>query len=161
MKPTKLNFLFALALAAAVAGYLIAAFMVGRGFQVPVSPTNLLITLGAIGVVLLALAIPIWRYRNGLREATTKRPKRVDPFYAVRVLLLAKASSLAGALFAGWHIGVVGYQVLGPVVVPVLALQNGLGFFASFALVTSAYVTEQLCRLPSDPNPDTDQGVTS
>lgn len=159
MKPTKLNFLFALALAASIAGYFLAAFLVARGFQVPVSPTNLLITLGAIGVVLLALSIPIWRYRKALGETTGQRPKRVDPFYAVRVLLLAKASSIAGALFAGWHLGVVGYQVLGPVVVPILALQNGLGFFASFALVTSAYVTEQLCRLPNDSGPDAEGSV--
>jgi len=161
MRPTKLKFLFLVLLGTAVVGYFVAAFLVGRGFQVPVSPTNLLITLGAIGVVLLALSIPIWRYRNALREYSVKRPKRVDPFYAVRVLLLAKASSLAGALFAGWHIGVVGYQVLSPVVVPVLALQNGLGFFASFALVASAYVTEQLCRLPNDSEPDAEDGVTS
>jgi len=161
MKPTKVNFLFLVSLLAAVSGYFAAAFLVSRGFKVPVSPTNLLITLGAIGVVLLALSIPIWRYRNALREAHVKRPKRVDPFYAVRVLLLAKASSLAGAVFAGWHIGVVGYQLLSPVVVPVLALQNGLGFFASFALVAAAFVTEQLCRLPNDSGPDADQGVTS
>ena len=161
MKPTKLNFLFLLGIATAVIGYFVAAFLVSRGFQVPVSPTNLLITLGSIGVVLLALSIPIWRYRNALRDSKVTRPKRVDPFYAVRVLLLSKASSLAGALFAGWHIGVVGYQMFSPVVVPVLALQNGLGFFASFALVASAYVTEQLCRLPNDSEPDAKDGVTS
>ncbi|MFY9304089.1 MAG: DUF3180 domain-containing protein [Rhodoluna sp.] len=161
MKPTKLNFLSGLILATAVVGYFAASLLVSRGFQVPVSPTNLLITLGAIGVVLLALSIPIWRYRNALRDSKVARPKRVDPFYAVRVLLLAKASSLAGALFAGWHIGVVGYQLFSPVVVPVSALQNGLGFIASFALVASAYVTEQLCKLPNDPDADAEQGVTS
>lgn len=161
MKPTKLNFLSGLILATAVVGYFAASLLVSRGFQVPVSPTNLLITLGAIGVVLLALSIPIWRYRSALRDSKVARPKRVDPFYAVRVLLLAKASSLAGALFAGWHIGVVGYQLFSPVVVPVSALQNGLGFIASFALVASAYVTEQLCKLPNDPDADAEQGVTS
>lgn len=161
MKPTKLGFLFLLALIAAVFGYLLTSWLVSRGLPVPVSPFNLLITLGAIGIVLLALAIPIWRYRNALRERAVTRPKRVDPFYAVRVLLLAKASSIAGALFAGWHVGVVGYQLLSPVVVEVLALQNTLGFFASFALSASAVVTEQICRLPNDPTPDTEQGLTS
>lgn len=160
MKPTQLKFLFLIALATAIIGYFVAALLVGRGFQVPVSPTNLLITLGAIGVVLLALSIPIWRYRSALRDGSGKRPKRVDPFYAVRVLLLSKASSLAGALFAGWHIGVVGYQMFSPVVVPVFALQNAMGIFASFALVASAFVTEQLCRLPEDFGPDAEDGVT-
>jgi hypothetical protein len=161
MKPTKLSFLALLALIFSVLGYFISALLVGRGFSVPVSPLNLLITLGAIGIVLLALSIPIWRYRGALKENATTRPKRVDPFYAVRVLLLAKASAIAGALFAGWHIGVVGFQLLSPVVVQVMVLQNALGFFASFALVVSASVTEQICRLPNEPTPDPDQAVTS
>jgi hypothetical protein len=161
MKLTKLRFLFLLALISSVAGYFIAAFLVGRGFQVPVSAVNLILTLGAIGVVLLGLAIPIWRYRSALKQQSGKRPKRVDPFYAVRVLLLAKASAIAGSLFAGWHLGVVGFQLLSPVVVQVLVLQNALGFFASFALVASAFVTEQICRLPNDDTPDPDQAVAS
>jgi polyferredoxin len=161
MKLTKLRFLFLLALISSVAGYFVAAFLVGRGFQVPVSAVNLILTLGAIGVVLLGLAIPIWRYRSALKQQSGKRPKRVDPFYAVRVLLLAKASAIAGSLFAGWHLGVVGFQLLSPVVVQVLVLQNALGFFASFALVASAFVTEQICRLPNDDTPDPDQAVAS
>jgi polyferredoxin len=161
MKLTKLRFLFLLALISSVAGYFVAAFLVGRGFQVPVSAVNLILTLGAIGVVLLGLAIPIWRYRSALKQQSGKRPKRVDPFYAVRVLLLAKASAIAGSLFAGWHLGVVGFQLFSPVVVQVLVLQNALGFFASFALVASAFVTEQICRLPNDDTPDPDQAVAS
>ena len=161
MKLTKLRFLFLLALISSVAGYFVAAFLVGRGFQVPVSAVNLILTLGAIGVVLLGLAIPIWRYRSALKQQSGKRPKRVDPFYAVRVLLLAKASAIAGSLFAGWHLGVVGFQLFSPVVVQVLVLQNALGFFASFALVASAFVTEQICRLPNDDTPDPDQAVVS
>jgi polyferredoxin len=161
MKLTKLRFLFLLVLISSVAGYFVAAFLVGRGFQVPVSAVNLILTLGAIGVVLLGLAIPIWRYRSALKQQSGKRPKRVDPFYAVRVLLLAKASAIAGSLFAGWHLGVVGFQLLSPVVVQVLVLQNALGFFASFALVASAFVTEQICRLPNDDTPDPDQAVAS
>jgi hypothetical protein len=161
MKLTKLRFLFLLALISSVAGYFVAAFLVGRGFQVPVSAVNLILTLGAIGVVLLGLAIPIWRYRSALKQPSGKRPKRVDPFYAVRVLLLAKASAIAGSLFAGWHLGLVGFQLLSPVVVQVLVLQNALGFFASFALVASAFVTEQICRLPNDDTPDPDQAVAS
>jgi len=161
MKLTKLRFLFLLALISSVAGYFVTALLVGRGFQVPVSALNLILTLGAIGVVLLGLAIPIWRYRSALKQQSGKRPKRVDPFYAVRVLLLAKASAIAGSLFAGWHLGVVGFQLLSPVVVQVLVLQNALGFFASFALVASAFVTEQICRLPNDETPDPDQAVAS
>ncbi|CAB4632606.1 unannotated protein [freshwater metagenome] len=160
MKPTKISFLLLIAASAALTGFFGATVLVGRGFQVPVSPANLLITLGAIATVLLGLSIPIWRYRNALKAAGPKRPKRVDPFYAVRVLLLAKASAIAGALFAGWHIGVVIFQLSGAVVAQTLVLQNILGIIASVVLVIAAFVTEQICRLPQDENPDSDQAVT-
>ena len=159
MKPTKLSMLVLISLPATIAAFFVASFMVGRGLQVPVSPANLLITLAAISAVLLALSIPIWRYRSALKQKSTQRPKRVDPFYAVRVLLLAKASSLAGVLFASWHLGVVVFQISGAVVVQNLVLQNALGFLASFLLVIAALITEQICRLPQDQDPDTDQAV--
>jgi len=158
MKPTKASFLFLISLPMMVLAFFAASLLVSRGFQVPVSPINLLITLAAIATVLLALSIPIWRYRNGLKQASSKRPKRVDPFYAVRVLLLAKASSIAGVLFAAWHLGVVIFQISGAVVVQSLVLQNAIGFLASLSLVIAAIVTEQICRLPQDQDPD--QAVT-
>jgi hypothetical protein len=161
MKPTKLSLLLLISLPTSIAAFFVASFMVGRGLQVPVSPANLLITLAAISAVLLALSIPIWRYRNALKQSSTKRSKRVDPFYAVRVLLLAKASSLAGALFASWHLGVVVFQLSGAVVVQGLVLQNSIGFVASMLLVVAALVTEQICRLPQDQDPDPDQAVRS
>lgn len=160
MKPTKAISLVLISLPATAAGFFIAALLVSRGQQVPVSPINLLITLAAIATVLLGLSIPIWRYRTALKQAE-KRPKRVDPFYAVRVLLLAKASSIAGTVFAGWHIGVVIFQLSGQVVVQVLVLSNTLGVFASTALIIAALVTEQICRLPDEPTVDPDQAVTS
>jgi hypothetical protein len=77
----------------------------------------------------------------------------------VRVLLLAKASSLAGVLFASWHLGVVTFQFSGAVVVQGLVLQNAFGFVASVMLVVAALITEQICRLPQDQDPDSDQEV--
>jgi cytochrome c oxidase assembly factor CtaG len=144
-----------------LASFFVASFMVGRGLQVPVSPINLLITLAAISAVLLVLAIPIWRYRSALKQSTSQRPKRVDPFYAVRVLLLAKASSLAGVLFASWHLGVVIFSLSGAVVVQNLVLQNTFGFIASAMLVVAALITEQICRLPQDQDLDPDQAVST
>ena len=161
MKPTKLSLLLLISIPSTLASFFVASFMVGRGLQVPVSPANLLITLAAISAVLLALAIPIWRYRSALKQKSTQRPKRVDPFYAVRVLLLAKASSLAGVLFASWHLGVAIFSLSRAVVVQNLVLQNSFGFIASGMLIVAALVTEQICRLPQDQEPDPDQAVTS
>ena len=161
MKSTKLSVLLLISLGTALGGFFLPAMLVGRGFQVPVSPANLLITLTAIAVVLLLLAIPIWRYRSALNKNSTQRPKRVDPFYAVRVLLLAKASSIAGALFVGWHLGVVIFQLSGVVVVQALIAQSFFGFLASLTLVLAAIITEQICRLPKNSEPDADLGVRS
>lgn len=161
MKPTNFSLLLLISFPTTLASFFIASFMVGRGLQVPVSPANLLITLAAISAVLLVLAIPIWRYRSALKQKSPQRPKRVDPFYAVRVLLLSKASSLAGVLFASWHLGVVIFTLSGSVVVQGLVVQNVLGSIASLMLIVSALITEQICRLPQDTDVDPDQAVTS
>jgi hypothetical protein len=42
-----------------------------------------------------------------------------------------------------------------------LVLQNAIGFIASLLLVVAALVTEQICRLPQDQDPDPDQAVRS
>jgi succinate dehydrogenase hydrophobic anchor subunit len=76
-------------------------------------------------------------------------------------LLLAKASALAGVLFASWHLGVVIFTLSGAVVVQSLVLQNSFGFIASVMLIVAALITEQICRLPQDTDPDPDQAVTS
>jgi hypothetical protein len=161
MKPTKFSLLLIVSIPTTIAAFFVAGLMVSRGLQVPVSPANLLITLAAISAVILALSIPIWRYRSALKQNSSQRPKRVDPFYAVRVLLLAKASSLAGVLFASWHLGVVVFQLSGAVVVQQLVLQNTFGFVASAMLIVAALITEQICRLPQDSDPDPDQAVRS
>jgi hypothetical protein len=161
MKPTRISLLFLISIPATLAAFFVASFMVGRGLQAPVSPANLLITLAAISAVLLALSIPIWRYRSALKQSSSQRPKRVDPFYAVRVLLLAKASSISGVLFASWHLGVVIFSLAGTVVVQGMVVQNVFGFVASVMLIVAALVTEQICRLPQDSEPDSDQAVRS
>jgi hypothetical protein len=161
VKPTKPSILILSFVPAALAAFFIASLLVERGFPVPLSPLNLTITLAAIAVVLLLLAIPIWRYRSALNQTPTTRVKRVDPFYAVRVLLLAKASALAGVIFAGAHLGVVLFQLSGAVVVQSLVLQNAFGFIASILLSVAALITEQICRLPEDTTTDPDQAVTS
>lgn len=161
MKPTKAINLIALTMLVAIAGFFLSTTLVARGLPVPTSPNTLLVTLTAISAVLLLLAIPIWRYRDQLKKTSKTRPKRVDPFYAVRVLLLAKASSIAGAMFIGWHLGVMIYQLTATVIVQDLVVRSILGMLASIALTAAAVATEQICRLPQDPTPDPDQAVTS
>jgi hypothetical protein len=168
MKPTSALPLFLSAIGSAVVSGLVGLFRLSHGQSVPVSPVNIILTLPAIAVVLLALAYPIYRYRKQLLEwassssaagnksSSGHRPKRLDPFYAVRVLLLAKASSIAGSLFSGWHIGLVIVQLSTPVIPPNV-WSNVAGLIGSVVTAVVALVVERLCRIPnSGDSPETD-----
>ncbi|CAB4553939.1 unannotated protein [freshwater metagenome] len=163
MKPTKASHVFVVVLAISVTSFLAVRLMVSNGLAIPASPTNLLVTLAAIAVILLGLSVPIWRYKASLTQYSKgPRPKRVDPFYAVRVLLLAKASALTGSGFIGWHLGAMIAQLSLPVSFTAALLQNSLGLVASMVLTAAAIVSEQICRLPDEPkNDQTDQMVSN
>jgi hypothetical protein len=163
MKPTKARHVFVVVLAISVTSFLAVRLIVSNGMAIPASPTNLLVTLAAIAVILLGLSVPIWRYKASLTQYSKgPRPKRVDPFYAVRVLLLAKASALTGSGFIGWHLGAMIAQLSLPVSFTAALLQNSLGLVASMVLTVAAIVSEQICRLPDEPkNDQTDQMVSN
>lgn len=161
MKPTKPIQLIIAALVSAVAAFLFALFRINQSLGVPVSKINILVTLPVIGLTLVALAIPVIRYRLQLRKlrsttvaspanALAQRPKRVDPFYAVRLLTLAKACSIAASLFLGWHIGVIVVQLSRPVVATEGVWQNGFGLVGSIVLLACALIVEFVCRIPND-----------
>jgi hypothetical protein len=163
MKPTKISVVLVIVFGVTVVSFLAVRLLVANGMAVPASPTNLLVTLAAIAVILLALTIPIWRYKASLTQYTKgSRPKRVDPFYAVRVVLLAKASAITGSGFVGWHLGAMIAQLSLPVSFTAALLQNSFGLVASVVLTVAAIVAEQICRLPDEPKDNqTDQMVSN
>ncbi len=165
MKPTSALPLIIWVIAAAIFSGLLGLFRLSHGQSVPVSPINIILTLPAIALVLLALAYPIYRYRKqlldwasmgtagGSQKSANHRPKRLDPFYAVRVLLLAKASAIAGAIFAGWHIGLVILQLTTPVISPKV-WSNIAGLVGSVITVVVGLIVERLCRIPDSGEPE-------
>ena len=163
MKPTKASSVIPIVLGASVVAFFVVRLMISNGMPIPTSPTNLLLALAFIAIVLLGLSVPIWRYKTALTQYKTgARPKRVDPFYAVRVVLLAKASALTGAGFVGWHLGALVAQLSLPVSFTAALLQNSFGLVASLVLMAAAISSEQICRLPDEPNNDnTDQMVSN
>ena len=58
-------------------------------------------TLALIGIVVVVLAVPVYRATHG----ALRQP--IDSFYATRVVVLGKASGLAGALLSGLGFGLV------------------------------------------------------
>jgi hypothetical protein len=163
MKPTKASVVLVIVFGVTVLSFVAVRLLVANGMAVPASPTNLLVTLAAIALILLGLTIPIWRYKASLTQYTKgPRPKRVDPFYAVRVVLLAKASAITGSGFVGWHLGAMIAQLSLPVSFTAALLQNSFGLVASVVLTVAALVSEQICRLPDEPKDNqTDQMVSN
>jgi hypothetical protein len=173
LKPTKPLTLFFVAVVAAIAGYFACRLLIGAGHPVPVAELNTLITLPALAVVLIGLAWPVIRYRRQLARlrkadpgqntvsaaASVERPKRVDPFYAVRLLALAKASSLAGAAFAGWHFGIILVQLASPAGATQSVASNAFAVVGSLILIGAALFVEFICRIPQDGDTVTDAEV--
>ncbi len=167
MKPTKILHLIVATAVAAIGSYLLIRLAIGAGFKVPVSGLNLILTLPIIGAIVLLLAIPIIRYRLSLREfakasssASAARPKRVDPFYAVRVLMLAKATAIAGSLFAGWHLGAVAVQASQPVIADSIWF-NVAGLISAVMMSIAGVITERICKIPDAGNAETSGGSKS
>jgi len=160
MKPTKITALIAYAAATTILGFGTSAFLVRSGFAQPVSPTNLLITLPVIASVLVIMALPILRYRAAIKRviekpetAKTNPPKRVDPFFALRVAMLSKAVAISGSIFLGWHAGVLIALVRAPEVESGSVWRQVFGLLGSIALIVAGLVVENSCKVPPDATP--------
>ena len=120
-----------------------------------IPPFTLGIALLLIGVLVVIMALPVRKVARRVPGAT------VDPFYATRVVMIAKASSLAGALLAGGGLG-VGFYLLSRAVLPAvgsitMAFAAALG---AVVLLVAGLVAENMCTIPPD-EPDQTQDVMS
>jgi hypothetical protein len=140
-----------------VLGLVVAQLSAGFGYVFPASPSSLPISLLLLllGLANYLFSFPIYRYRKQLglyKEGV--RPERPNPFYAVRVLILARASVLAGALFAGWHAGLLIWLVSFSVAPENLILSSSFGLVGAVALTIGGLVSKRNCKTP--PSSDSD-----
>lgn len=151
MKQTKFLTLLMATVVAWSAAYVLVKLLLQNGLSIPVATSTVLLSLPSIAIIETAIAIPILRYRSELQKFAKSgvRPKRIDPFYATRVLVLAKATSLAGALFLGASLGLVFSQLSQPVI-PDSIWRNAVALVESVLLIVVALVIERSCKLPSD-----------
>ena len=114
---------------------------------------TLALTLLLVAAAAIALAVPV-------RRSTRGNPLyRVDPFYATRVVVLAKASAVVGALVAGVGLGLVLELALragGPGADAYLRVFSVLGGGA--VLLVGGLVAEFLCTVPPPDEDDPDEG---
>jgi hypothetical protein len=126
------------------AGTLVQMWLAQSGQRVVEPPLTLAIGLALIGLVDIALAWPVRKVAKGTAKS------RVDPFYATRVVVLAKASAITGALLAGAAGGFAAY-LLTRSITPVGSIGFSISMFAGAAvLMVCGLVAEHMCRLPPD-----------
>lgn len=134
-----------------VAGFLTEMALTTSGSAVFVPPISLALTLVVVGAIVVGFSIPI---RRAVTGASTRR---VDPFQAMRIVSLARASSWSGSLFLGLALGAVTFMITRTVLPGVasvwLTATMALG---SALLITAGLIAEHLCRLPKDEDDDPD-----
>jgi hypothetical protein len=132
-----------------VAGFLLEYGLEAYGRPLLVPPLTLPFTLVIDAVIVLGVAIPI------RRTVTGKRNARIDPFRAMRIVVLAKASSLVGALLTGASLGAVLYFTTRPVLPAIGSMWLAIASCVGAAVLTTAgLIAEHLCTLPKDEDDD-------
>ncbi|MFZ6992725.1 DUF3180 domain-containing protein [Curtobacterium sp. RRHDQ66] len=156
MKPTRASTLISVAVVALVAGFALDAALASRQAPTLILSSPLGLTLAFIGIALVIMAVPVRRHVKGGAE------RRVDPLYATRVVVLAKASSIIGALLGAFGLGLIAY-LLTRSVTPSLGstLPNAVAVGGGIVLTVCALVAERMCIVPPDDDRDDPQGGTT
>lgn len=146
MRRTSIPVIVALLLAGAVVGWLGQLALSASSAPTLIPPVTLIVALVGIAVIVVALGWPI---RQMLRGKRSRRP--VDPFFATRVLVFAKATSLTGALLTGAAAGLTLYS-LTRLLAPVLPAlwYDLLTLIGAAAMLGAGLLVETWCRIPPD-----------
>jgi len=151
MKRTKVSTLVLLVAIGAVGAGLLQAVLASAGRPILIPPLTLPVALAAIGITVIFLAVPISRMVRGTSSA--RGP--VDPFYATRVVMLAIASALSGALITGAGIGLLVYLLTRSVTPGVGSLGLTIAAMIGAAiLLAGGLVAEFMCRIPPEDHDD-------
>lgn len=149
MRPTRIRVLAATAAVVAVLAWSVLRVWDARIGGLPRVPWSTPGTLAFFAAVLLGSALSL---RGRLRAMRERRlgARPVNPLSAARLVVLAKASSLAGSVFVGVYGGYALLLLVGgdPGLRRDRLLVTGLAFLAGLAVVTAALVLERVCRVP-------------
>lgn len=145
MKRTRPGILVLAAAIGVAAGFLLDQLLTSAGRPTSTPIVTLPILLAVLAAVVVALALPIRRATRGVGT----RP--VNPFRAVRVAMLAKASSIVGAGFAGFAGGLALFVFTRPATPSLGSLGTVIATAASgLLLVAAGLVAEHLCTIRKD-----------
>lgn len=145
MKRTNPAVLAIAAVLGAGVGFLIDQVLTSGGGATFTPNASMALVLALVGVVVLAFAIPIRRATQG----RTQTP--IDPFRALRVVVLAKAASIVGAAVGGIAVGLMVFLLTRPVTPSLESMGTLIAtVVASAWLVVAALIAEHLCTIRKD-----------
>ena len=145
MRPTSISVLIVAGLAAAAVGWLLLSLSYSALPELPWSPV--------IVLTVLAVAEGLLAQNTSARIQHKRGAPRVDPLAVARYVALAKASSLVGAISAGFSAGLVAWLAMEPTQAAHDDLPVAIGgLVAALALVGAALWLERACRVPEQPD---------
>jgi hypothetical protein len=145
IRPTSVSGLVVAALAAAAVGWLLLSMLYARMPPLPWPPI--------VVVAALALAEAFLAQNTSARIQRKPGAPPVDALAVARYAVLAKASSLAGALSAGFSGGLLAWLTLEPTRAAREDVPAAIGgVVAALALVGAALWLERACRIPDRPD---------
>ncbi|TPW74214.1 DUF3180 domain-containing protein [Schumannella soli] len=150
MGRTTAGTLMVLGVIGAVATFLLQTAVTSAGAARYEPAVSLPIAVVVIAAIVIILAVPIYRTTRG------HSPRPVDPILATRIALLAKSSSLAGALLVGAALGLVGYLLTRSVAGVGSMLMAFAALGGAIILLVAGLVAEFLCTVPPHDDDDHD-----
>ena len=146
--------LIVLGVVSAVVALLLQLTLGAFGLSKLVPQLTLSVTLLLIAVIVVVLA---WPVRRATRSARTPdngkrapQKRRVDPFYATRVVLIAKASAVTGAILGGAGIGVLIELLSRPVSAASTVWGAVAMLVAAILVLVGGLIAESWCAVPPE-----------
>jgi hypothetical protein len=144
MKPTRPRFLLIIALACGAVSWAVLHVIYTR-----LPP----LTWSFVPALLIAAAAEAWEGRVLRGRIMGERGEPAPPLFVARMLVLAKASSQAAAIFGGGALGFMVYvsTMLDASTPRADMVTSGLTFAAALLLSVAALWLEYCCRVPKPP----------
>jgi hypothetical protein len=145
VEPTRWRVLATMFAVGVLGGYALVELTVRLSGLAPRVEWSAVIAL--LGIVALVGGLALSTHRAVQRDR-----RRIDPRRAVNLLLLAKASALAGAVVAGGYIGFA-LPFLSQLDIPLpreRVIRGGCAALCAAVLVVVGLLLERACRVPTD-----------
>lgn len=149
MNRTSTLVLFGAGVVGLIVGFGVDQLLTGAGRPTFTPSVLLPVLLVMLAAATILLALPIRRAITGASA------EPVDPFRAVRVAMLAKASSIVGAVVAGVGVGLLSFLFTRPVS-PSLGSSGAVlaAIVGGLVLLVAGVIAERLCTIRKEDDDD-------